>query len=68
MTCRQIRHLLSVRREWTAQEQSVVEVHLDGCPACQAAAREYELTNAPIVDIIDPDVIVVRVMFFAGPT
>lgn len=45
MTCRQIRRLLSVRREWTAREQSMVGSHLPGCPSCQAVAREYELMD-----------------------
>jgi murein DD-endopeptidase MepM/ murein hydrolase activator NlpD len=45
MTCHQTRRLLSVRREWTAQERARAGAHLNGCPACQAVAREYELID-----------------------
>jgi murein DD-endopeptidase MepM/ murein hydrolase activator NlpD len=58
MTCRQIRRLLSVRREWTAQEQSVVEIHLEVCPACQAVAREYKLMDRRLGRLPEPAVAV----------
>ena len=45
MSCKQVRQLLSYRREWTPQEAARAEEHLAGCPACQAVAREYELMD-----------------------
>ncbi|MFN2168518.1 MAG: peptidoglycan DD-metalloendopeptidase family protein [Anaerolineae bacterium] len=54
MTCRDIRYILSTRREWTAQEQSAVEDHLPGCPACQAIARDYELMDLRLGRMPEP--------------
>jgi LysM repeat protein len=45
MSCREARHLLSYRREWTPAEGAAAEAHLAACLACQAVAREYELMD-----------------------
>ncbi|MFN2226495.1 MAG: LCP family protein [Anaerolineae bacterium] len=45
MRCRQVRRLLSFRREWTPEEAARAGEHLVGCPACQAVAFQYELMD-----------------------
>ncbi len=45
MSCRETRHLLSFRREWTAAEGAEARAHLESCLACQAVARQYELMD-----------------------
>jgi len=45
MSCREMRRLLSFRREWTAAEGAEARAHLESCLACQAVARQYELMD-----------------------
>ncbi|MBN1660760.1 MAG: LCP family protein [Anaerolineae bacterium] len=64
MSCKQIRRMLSYRREWTREEAAHAEEHLAVCPACQVVARQYELMDrrfdrlpVPAVVAIAPPII-----------
>ncbi len=58
MSCRKVRRLLSVRREWTRGEQALAEAHLADCAACQAVAREYEMMDRRLRRLPRPELAV----------
>ncbi|HSJ58809.1 MAG TPA: LCP family protein [Anaerolineae bacterium] len=64
MSCKQVRRMLSYRREWTRGEAARAEEHLAACPSCQLVARQYELMDrrfdrlpVPIAMVVAPPVI-----------
>ena len=54
MNCRKVRRLLSVRREWTAEDRALAEAHLGVCSACEAVSREYELMDRRLGRLPEP--------------